>query len=169
MTPSPLPDIRRVVTGHNANGEATIIRDEVLQPPDVAPIRGVFLTEGFPVQNDAELKSGAWEDSIASYKHLAAQEGAVSRIYDLPPGHVIPTHRTQTLDIGLVMKGSVTLSLENGETTILKVGDVIVQRGTLHGWKNDSSEWCRVLFVVLAAQPIEVNGKVLPESLPKAE
>ena len=47
------------------------------------------------------------------------------------------------------MKGSVTLILENNQKTTLNAGDVVVQRGTLHGWKNETDEWTRMYFVML--------------------
>ena len=58
-------------------------------------------------------------------------------------------HRTESLDFGIVGRGSIVLEFESGETSILKEGDVIVQRGTIHSWKNVSDEWARIYFVVL--------------------
>lgn len=33
---------------------------------------------------------------------------------------------------------------------VLNAGDVIVQRGTIHGWVNEGTEWARVFFVMLS-------------------
>ena len=60
-----------------------------------------------------------------------------------------PFHRTETLDFGIVMKGQITLVLDNNEKQVCKPGDVIVQRGTIHAWHNETDEWARVYFVVL--------------------
>lgn len=58
-------------------------------------------------------------------------------------------HRTESLDFGIVGRGSIVLEFESGEISTLKEGDVIVQRGTIHSWKNVSDEWARIYFVVL--------------------
>jgi quercetin dioxygenase-like cupin family protein len=60
-------------------------------------------------------------------------------------------HRTVSLDYGVVMEGEAELVLDSGETQIMKKGDICVQRGTTHAWKNTSdSDWARML-VYLAA------------------
>lgn len=41
------------------------------------------------------------------------------------------------------------MELENGERTILKEGDIVVQRGTIHTWRNESTEWVRIYFILL--------------------
>jgi hypothetical protein len=61
-----------------------------------------------------------------------------------------PFHRTLTVDFGIVTHGSITLYLDNNERRILKAGDIIVQRGTIHGWHNEGTEWARVYFVVVS-------------------
>lgn len=49
--------------------------------------------------------------------------------------------------------------MSDGSITTLKAGDVIVQRGTNHAWKNSTSEWTRVLFIVISAQEVLIDGK----------
>ena len=39
---------------------------------------------------------------------------------------------------------------------------MIVQRGTVHNWINRGTEPCVIAFVLIAARPVEVGGKVLP-------
>jgi len=48
----------------------------------------------------------------------------------------------------------------------LQTGDIVVQRGTSHLWRNPGTEPCRVVFVLIEAVPIAVNGKLLPEVAP---
>ena len=50
-----------------------------------------------------------------------------------------PLHRTITLDYGILISGSLTLILENNERTVLRPGDIVVQRGTLHAWENEGT------------------------------
>lgn len=41
-------------------------------------------------------------------------------------------HRTQSVDYGVVLSGTMMLVLDSGEEMEMKAGDVAVQRGTLH-------------------------------------
>jgi len=46
-------------------------------------------------------------------------------------------------------------------TVHLKAGDVLVQRGTINNWVNRGTEPCVIAFVLIAAKPVTVGGKVL--------
>ncbi|MGC2774748.1 MAG: cupin domain-containing protein [Bradyrhizobium sp.] len=60
-------------------------------------------------------------------------------------------HRTETVDYGIVISGEITLVLDKG-TADLKAGDVVIQRGTNHGWANRSGKPCRMLFILVDGQ-----------------
>jgi quercetin dioxygenase-like cupin family protein len=75
-------------------------------------------------------------------------------------------HRTVSLDYGVVLIGEMELVLDSGETRVMKVGDVAVQRGTNHAWRNTSkTEWARMMYVLQPSLPISINGKPLDEDL----
>jgi len=75
-------------------------------------------------------------------------------------------HRTVSLDYGIVLIGNVELILEDGVTKLLRTGDVCIQRGTNHAWRNASgTEWARMVYVLQPSLPIEINGKMLEEDL----
>jgi hypothetical protein len=57
-------------------------------------------------------------------------------------------HRTKTVDYGIVLSGEIYLVLDKGET-LLKAGDVVVQRGTNHAWSNRSDKPCRMAFILV--------------------
>ena len=57
-------------------------------------------------------------------------------------------HRTETVDYGIVLSGDIYLVLDETET-LLKAGDVVVQRGTNHAWSNRSKEVCRMAFILV--------------------
>jgi hypothetical protein len=61
-------------------------------------------------------------------------------------------HETDTIDYAIVMSGEIYAIMDKGET-LLKAGDVLMQRGTSHAWSNRSGEYCRVAFVLLEAKP----------------
>ena len=57
-------------------------------------------------------------------------------------------HRTETIDYGIVLEGELTLILDVGET-IVRAGDIVIQRGTNHGWANRSNRHCRIAFILI--------------------
>jgi hypothetical protein len=57
-------------------------------------------------------------------------------------------HRTETVDYGIVLEGELTLILDVGET-VVRTGDVVIQRGTNHGWANRSGRHCRIAFILI--------------------
>lgn len=57
-------------------------------------------------------------------------------------------HRTQSVDYGIVLPGEVVLALDDTET-VLRVGDVVVQRGTNHRWENRSGQTARMAFILV--------------------
>ncbi|OBT79283.1 hypothetical protein VF21_01904 [Pseudogymnoascus sp. 05NY08] len=69
-------------------------------------------------------------------------------------------HRTQTLDYIVVIDGVVELGLEGGERRVVRKGNVVVQRGPMHTWKNLSrTEGARVVVVSFGAEGA-VEGKM---------
>jgi len=57
-------------------------------------------------------------------------------------------HRTETIDYGIVLEGEITLVLDEGET-VARAGDIVIQRGTNHGWANRSGKPCRIAFILI--------------------
>lgn len=65
-----------------------------------------------------------------------------------------PMHRTNTLDYTIIISGEIYAVMEQGET-LLRPGDVLIQRGTNHAWSNRSDKECLMAMVLNAAKPIE--------------
>lgn len=57
-------------------------------------------------------------------------------------------HRTETIDYGIVLDGEIVLIMDEGET-VVRAGDIVVQRGTNHGWANRSERVCRIAFILI--------------------
>ena len=72
-------------------------------------------------------------------------------------------HRTLSTDYGVVLSGKIVLVMDSGETTVCETGDVVVQRGTNHAWKNTFDEVCRMMFVLVPSEAVKVGdtGEVL--------
>jgi len=150
--------IPRVVTGHDASGRAVVKIDEVaknlLSSRPGATAWVVWTTEGFPADNTGE------EDAGLRKTGTTLDNGTVFRILELAPGVTPRNHRTDSIDYAVVMSGEVDMELD--DTTVhLKAGDVLVQRGTIHNWVNRGTEPCVIAFVLIAAKPVTVGGKVL--------
>jgi len=150
--------IRRVVTGHDSSGRAVVKIDEVAR--NLVSSRAgatacvVWTTEGFPVDNAGE------EDAGLRKTGTTLDNGTVFRILELAPGVTPRNHRTDSIDYAVVMSGEVDMELDDTKVH-LKAGDVLVQRGTIHNWVNHGTEPCVIAFVLIAAKPVTVGGKVL--------
>jgi quercetin dioxygenase-like cupin family protein len=62
-------------------------------------------------------------------------------------------HTTRTIDYVILLSGRVTLLLDKGEVD-LKPFDVVVQRGTNHGWVNRGTEPALFAAVLIDAKPL---------------
>ena len=150
--------IRRVVTGHDPSGRAVVKIDEVarnlVSSRTGATACVVWTTEGFPVDNTGE------EDAGLRKTGTTLDNGTVFRILELAPGVTPRNHRTDSIDYAVVMSGEVDMELDDTKVH-LKADDVLVQRGTIHNWVNHGTEPCVIAFVLIAAKPVTVGGKVL--------
>jgi hypothetical protein len=61
-------------------------------------------------------------------------------------------HTTQTVDIGVVLTGQLWLELDDGAEVQIGPGDIVVQNGTRHAWRNKSSEPCTVAYALVGAR-----------------
>lgn len=61
-------------------------------------------------------------------------------------------HTTETVDYGIVLQGVLTLELDGGELEHLRPGDVVIQNGTRHAWRNVTEEPAVIAFVLTGAR-----------------
>ncbi len=153
-------DIRRVVTGHDDKGRATVIIDEkvtnVFAPRAGAEYSVIWSTDSLPANNDGN------DDPSNKPIGTTVENGAVFRIVKYGPGVSPRNHRTDSIDYAVVMSGEIDMELDDGVVVHLKAGDVLVQRGTIHNWVNNGTEPCVIAFTLVSAKPVAVNGKPLP-------
>lgn len=150
--------VRRVVTGHDDNGRA-IVKDDRIMDNLVVSRPGstwvnIWTTEGTPDNNDE--RDGALRPVATSHDN-----GTVFRIVHYAPGVARRNHRTDSLDYGICLAGQLDMELDDGVVVHLKAGDVVVQRGTIHNWANNSGTPAVMAFVLIAAPPYLHNGKPL--------
>ena len=61
-------------------------------------------------------------------------------------------HKTNTVDYAVVYDGEIWLELDSGKTIHLKRGDVVVQKGTRHAWRNKGTTLVTMLFFLNGAK-----------------
>jgi len=61
-------------------------------------------------------------------------------------------HTSDTIDYGVVVRGEMTLELDDGQKVHLRQGDCIVQNGTRHRWRNPLPEPCLMAFVSIGGK-----------------
>jgi len=150
--------VRRVVTGHDANGKAIVKIDEVITNTKTgrpgAQVAGIWTTEGFPVNNDGQ------DDAALRPVGTTLPGGTVFRVVEFSPGVQARNHRTDSIDYAVILSGEIDMEMD-GSWIHLKGGDVLVQRGTIHNWINKGTAPCVIAFILIDAKSVEAGGKVL--------
>ncbi|RYY85210.1 MAG: cupin domain-containing protein [Comamonadaceae bacterium] len=172
-----LPPIRRILTGDDADGRSSIVEDGASPAIRLVPERpgyrvtNLWRTGAAPAPVDAP-------DSIAEHKGVSPPPGGtVLRIIDIPPepkdpealrrgleatfGHLYKDaqhaprpgehpgmHRTATVDYAILLEGELVAIMDKDET-VMRAGDVLVQRGTNHAWANRSGKPARIAFILV--------------------
>ena len=167
---------RRVVTGHDPDGWSVIVQDgpspgrfasgqwdelwaftqlpaSLTDATDPAardhfrltPPAGQIACRLFTVH-----PIGGEDRAAADAEWDARVDHAETETTDRHPGDAW-MHRTPTIDIIVLISGAMELVLDSGEAVALLPGDSVVQRGTMHGWRNTGTEPClAVAFMVRA-------------------
>jgi hypothetical protein len=154
---------RRVVTGHK-DGKSTIVQDGLVENisehiPELI-ISDVWTTDTMPVdlQKEVHIENTLFPNT--------PKNGTYFRYVHIPPDKDLAPyfaqqkteephalmHKTQTLDYIIILSGEIYLLLEEGET-LLKAGDIVIQRATNHAWSNRSDKPCIQLAILLDAKP----------------
>lgn len=169
--PPKLRTPNRFITDHNDTTGLSVFNTDIPSPLPAQPAGPLTFHLGYATTttpadfaggSDVATYSSFLPPSSSAPPGIVIPGGTVLRVVDVRPGGESPMHRTASLDYGVVLEGEVELALDSGESRVLRRGDVSVQRGTNHVWRNRSgAEWGRMLFVSLEARPVEVAGKVL--------
>lgn len=150
--------VRRVVTGHDADGKAIVIYDEI--SGNVVSSRAgqsatvLWQTSQFPSDNNED------GDAAKIPVKTVNPNGTVFRVVEFEPGVAARVHRTNSIDYAVIISGEIDMEMEDTEIH-LRAGDCLVQRGTIHNWVNHGKVPCVVAFAIVAAEPAVAGGKVL--------
>jgi quercetin dioxygenase-like cupin family protein len=178
MTPQPLPEPVRIISSNvlpvpkGFNEPAVENKQETLETLsgwDGNVKRTFFSTQEFPAINDVPLPVAEAADS-----GVCLVNGTNVFYLDIAPGFETPIHRTVSTDYIFVHSGTPThltpkrpfnvvdgkADITETEETVLKEGQLLVQRGQAHGWKNATDSWVRLLCFVVHAKETQVEVEV---------
>ena len=168
--------MRRIITGHNENGKSIITLDGPPARSigeDVGGLFELWNTDGNEVISSDVIDRA--DDEIILSPPCGGTKFRYFQINPLPEGvpedilqeiaadafekvgaahHRVDTskhpamHKTETVDYIILLKGDVTLILDEEEVD-LKPFDVVVQRGTNHAWVNNGNEPALLIAVLI--------------------
>ena len=98
---------------------------------------------------------GTWDGSDPGSGLFPGFNGLRMWILVIPPDgdRSTPMHATPTVDFGFVLRGTVTLEMEDGSSSVLQPGDAFVQAGTKHRWQNSGAESAVLGVLVVGTTP----------------
>lgn len=134
---------RRIVTGLDSQGRSCVIIDG---PSDEA----AWSTGETPVDNCGTADRGG------KFSFGIPRGGTSFIAIEMTPGQGVDDpgmHASNTIDYLAVVKGEVVLVTESGVVTC-RQGDMIVDRGVLHGWRNIGDEPALLVGVLIDAAPV---------------
>jgi mannose-6-phosphate isomerase-like protein (cupin superfamily) len=179
VTEQPLPAPRRVLTAIDGEGCSYIAEDgsspaDFVLPGSTYRSANMWRTHASPGAIDSP------DDIVEHRGVLPPSRGTVLRVIDFPPiGDATPEqraamvkavfaalypdadhhegstrsasmHTTDTIDYAIVLEGEIVAVMDRDET-VLRAGDILIQRGTPHGWENRSDHLTRIAFVLIDA------------------
>jgi quercetin dioxygenase-like cupin family protein len=161
---------RRIVTGHDASGKSVVLSDAPT-PKTLDIGTAAFHEIWITAQTPAQIAATKPEPTERPLRTPPPPDGVIVRFTEMAPGAESPMHRTQTVDVGVVLEGETWLLLDDGSETRMVPGDAVVQRGTNHAWANRSDRPVRMVFVLIdgtisdelqaATGPLEFFDQVL--------
>lgn len=169
--------VRRVVTMNDENGKSGFLFNGAADTIVEQPGRELVFHELW--ETDGPLASNEGDEDAAKrpISHHPPKGGTRFRIVELMPmsqkeaeavdddfkliaapdiqveGAKDPTmHRNETVDYNIILSGEV-VAVTDLEETLLRAGDVLIQRGTAHTWHNRSNAPCVFASVMVSAAP----------------
>lgn len=133
--------------------EASLTRGALMAPEDrlaatdvkLEPSTGAMKVRWFTVPAEDPGKTAAEREAAAAFGFAAAGAAHARKNTVRHP----MMHETETLDVIVLVRGSVDLLLDDAEAQSLKPGDVVIQRGTNHAWVNRGTETALLVAILV--------------------
>jgi mannose-6-phosphate isomerase-like protein (cupin superfamily) len=151
---------RLVVTGHDASGLSRIASETVATGEEVPGQPGfqcsvIWGSDGrmqYPDDGRRPALTGLFppaEGCRLIEAYIPARFAAGTAGF---PAEVQPwMHRTATLDMVVILEGRCVLQLDRDQVE-LNTGDVLIESGTIHAWRNPYDEPCRFIAALVGAK-----------------
>jgi mannose-6-phosphate isomerase-like protein (cupin superfamily) len=162
-------DVRRVVTGHGSDGKSVFTSDARVAPTTLALLPGSEFHQLWGGDEAPRFPDDGTRPTTATYFPPVGgfrfgfftvppdggagvpadldMNAALAELEEKLPGlagYMEPDdpgmHTTATIDFEVVLRGEVTLELDDGQKRTMRAGDTIVQNGTRHRWSNAGTE-----------------------------
>jgi len=181
--------VRRVLTGHDAEGKSIFIADgEAANVKEMASMPGLALTDLWETKGAPASNAGAADAAERPVRLEPPKNGTILRIVEFPPdsqwrgtaaaradGHeafksIGAGHARDRASSDPMMHRTSTVDYAivlKGEIhavmdkgeKLLRAGDILVQRGTNHSWSVRGNEPCIVAFALVSAKPLGSKTK----------
>jgi len=179
-------DVRRVVTGHDAQGKAVFVGDELVAPITLALLPGSEFHRLWGADATVEFPDdGTQPDGPRYFPPVGGFRFGFFTIppdggAGAPPDLDLPAalaefeqklpgmgeyldldepgmHTTATVDYGVVLSGRATLELDDGAKVVLDPGDTYIQNGTRHRWSNTGDVPAVLAVALIGARHDQVS------------
>jgi mannose-6-phosphate isomerase-like protein (cupin superfamily) len=172
-------DVRRVVTGHDGEGRAVFVSDDMVAPITIDLLPG----NGFHRIWGADEKAGFPDDGAQPVAELyfPPLDGFRFGFFTIPPNAQVSNsdrdpealrsefqrkvpglaehlevdhpgmHTTASIDYGVVISGEAILELDDREKVTLRPGDAYIQNGTRHRWSNEGDVPAVIVITLIGA------------------
>ena len=142
--PLPAGRMRRVVTGHNAGGKSYIVSDEM------ADLANLWTTK--PDQPLGLAPAGEPRQLSHATGETRFFVTAIQPSKDPKPNleNRVGFHRTPGIAYCLMLTGEIVLLVDTQEVRV-RAGDLVVERNTMHSWRNEGTVPVAMLITVVNA------------------
>lgn len=169
---------KRVVTANTEEGRSYILHDAPPETVVIQPGRALTFYELWETDGPLASNAGTEDAGARPVRHHPPHGGTRFRVVELMPDEQReadaigsdfdqidapdiqveessdPTmHRNETVDYNVILSGEVVAVTDDDET-LLRAGDVLIQRGTAHTWNNRSDRPCVFASVMVSADPL---------------
>jgi mannose-6-phosphate isomerase-like protein (cupin superfamily) len=165
-----MASVRRVVTGFSPSGASVVTDDgapSVVVPSDSGgpEVAMIWVTDETPV-----IPPSGVDPTLSMQSAFPPPGGSSFMIVTHPPGSGVSggsgsgselgaavefdesgMHSSDTVDYLIVLSGQVWLEMDDNAEVVLSAGDVLIQNGTRHGWRNRGDVDAQVAAVLLGA------------------
>jgi quercetin dioxygenase-like cupin family protein len=153
-----LPIVRRVITGHTDAAAAVVLLDgpvpNIVRGKSGGTVFHLWNTDRTPA--DIAAGEGIEDVGRGRFEVPPPRGGTRFVVADYPPGNAGVRHRTETVDYIAVLAGEIDVEMDDGTVT-LRAGDVMVQRGGYHTWRNRGPAVARLAVVLVDADPLGIG------------